>query len=441
MTQAWTRENMSPELLRVAQRAWREPTGQFHSLAHLIDEAALSRAYGRLRKGAAAGVDGATKVSYGEDLAENLKDLHTRMKQGRYRHQPIRRVNIPKGDGKTRPIGISTVEDKVVQGALREVLETVYEQDFMDCSYGFRPGRSAHDAIRRVNRSVREKRGGWILEADIKSFFDSIDRKKLQEMIQDRVPDGSIRRLVGKCLNVGVLDGEVCTKPEEGTAQGSGLSPLLGNIYLHYVLDRWFEDEVVKRLRGKASLIRYADDFIIVFERQDDAERVMEVLGRRMLRYGLELHPDKTRLISFGWPPRWQDKGKGPGTFDFLGFTVFWTRSRRGKWRVGIKTRRASLRKAIRANADWCRRHRHESVRDQHAMLCKKIRGHFNYFAINGNCESLQRLIYQVGRRWFKWLQRRSQRKHHNWDWFNEVILGNYPLPSPRVCVQIWGRV
>jgi group II intron reverse transcriptase/maturase len=386
-------------------------------------------------------VDGATKVSYGENLAENLEDLHTRMKQGRYRHQPIRRVNIPKGNGKTRPIGISTVEDKVVQGALREVLEAVYEQDFMDCSHGFRPGRSAHDAIRMVNRSVFEARGGWILEADIKSFFDSIDRKKLQEMIQDRVPDGSIKRLVGKCLSVGVLDGEVYTEPEEGTAQGSGLSPLLGNIYLHYVLDVWFEDEVVRRLRGKASLIRYADDFIVVFERQDDAERVMGVLGQRMRRYGLELHPEKTRLISFGWPPRRQEKGKGPGTFDFLGFTVLWTRSRNGKWRMGFKTRRASLRKAIRANAEWCRRHRHHPVRDQHAMLCKKIRGHFNYFAINGNCESLQRLTYQVGRRWFKWLRRRSQRKHHNWDWFNEVILTNYPLPSPRVCVQIWERV
>ena len=432
---------MSPELLRVAERAWREPNGRFHSLAHLIDEAALSRAYDRLRKGAAAGVDGATKESYGEDLAENLRDLHTRMRQGRYRHQPIRRVNIPKGDGKTRPIGISTVEDKIVQGALREVLEAVYEQDFRDCSHGFRPGRSAHDAIRRANRSVAEVRGGWILEADIKAYFDSIDRKMLQEMIQNRVPDGSIKRLVGKCLNVGVLEGEVYTEPEEGTAQGSGLSPLLGNIYLHHVLDTWFEDVVVRRLQGKATLIRYADDLIIVFERRDDAERVVRVLSKRMRRYGLELHPEKTRLIPFGRPPSWQKKGKGPATFDFLGFTAYWVRGRNGRWRVGFRTRCASLRKAIKANADWCRRHRHESVRDQHAMLCRKIRGHFNYFAINGNCGSLRRLIYQVRRSWFKWLLRRSQRKHHNWDWFNEVILENYPLPSPRVCVQIWGRV
>ncbi|TKC88252.1 group II intron reverse transcriptase/maturase, partial [Polyangium fumosum] len=330
MTNASTLGTMSPELLKVAERAQREPEAKFHSLAHLIDVHALKRAYGRLRKDAAVGVDGITKEQYGEELESQLINLYERLKGKRYRHQPIRRVHIPKENGKTRPIGISATEDKVVQEALREVLGAIYEQDFLGCSYGFRPARSAHDAIRALNRAVYGREVNWIIEADIQSFFDSVDRTALMEMIKLRVADGSLLRLIGKCLHVGILDGDEFSKPEVGTAQGSVLSPLLGNIYLHYVLDLWFEREVKPRLRGRALLVRYADDFVIGLEREEDARRVMAVLGKRLARYGLTLHPDKTRLLDFRRPPREQQGNKGPSTFDFLGFTVFWRRTRQG---------------------------------------------------------------------------------------------------------------
>jgi RNA-directed DNA polymerase len=262
MTDASTLGDMSPELLRVVERAQREPEGRFHSLAHLIDAPALERAYRRMRKSAAVGVDGTTKEKYGRDLEVRLQDLHDRLRSKRYRHQPIRRVHIPKGQGKTRPIGISTFEDKLVQDALREVLEAIYEQDFLDCSHGFRPRRSAHDAVRTLNRIVYRGEVSWILEADIMSFFDRVDRTALVEMLQTRVADGSLLRLIGKCLHVGVLDGEAFSRPEIGTAQGSVLSPILGNVYLHYALDLWFEAEVKPRMRGRATLIRYADDCV-----------------------------------------------------------------------------------------------------------------------------------------------------------------------------------
>jgi len=292
MTDASTSLDMSTGLRKVAVRAKREPAARFHSLAHLIDEELLARAFARLRSDAAVGVDGITKEQYGQDLQNKLRDLHERLKTMRYRHQPIRRVHIPKEKkGQTRPIGISATEDKVVQNALREVLEAVYEQTFMDCSYGFRPGRSAHDAVRALTRAVNEGEANWILEFDVVSFFDSVRRSQLLEILQERVADGSLLRLIGKCLHVGVLDGEEFTEPSEGTVQGSTLSPMLGNVYLHTVLDRWFAEEVRPRLRGKATFIRFADDGVFGFERQDDAERVQAVLSKRMERFGLTLHP------------------------------------------------------------------------------------------------------------------------------------------------------
>jgi group II intron reverse transcriptase/maturase len=453
MTNASTLENMSPQLVKVVERAQREPEGRFHSLAHLIDVPALERAYRRMRKDAAVGVDGVTKEQYGQDLEQNLQDLHARMKAKRYRHQPIRRVHIPKEGGKTRPIGISAFEDKLVQDVVREVLEAIYEQDFLDCSYGFRPKRSAHDAIRTLDRIVHRGEVNWILEADIVSFFDSLDRKKLKEMLEVRVADGSLLRLIGKCLQVGVLDGVELSMSESGTAQGSVLSPLLGNVYLHYVLDLWFEQEVKPRLRGRATLIRYADDFIIGFEQEDDARRVMGLLGKRLGRFGLALHPDKTRLLPFRRPPAGQKGGKGPraskarealatasaaATFDFLGFTLYWARTRKGRWGMFCKTRNASLRRIIQSVYDWCRRHRHLPVKAQHAALTRRIQGHFNYFGVSGNFRSLLLVIEQAKRSWYKWLCRRSQRKRLTWERFAD-LLRDFPLPRPRITVRIWG--
>jgi group II intron reverse transcriptase/maturase len=437
MAGAKTSGHMSTGLLKVAERARRDPDGRILALARLIDVAALRRAYDRQRKDAAAGVDGVTKEDYGGRLEDNLQDLHERLKSQRYRHQPIRRVHIPKDNGTTRPIGISAFEDKLVQDAVREVLEAIYEQDFLPCSHGFRPGRRAHDAVRALDGVASQGRANWILETDVASFFDSVDRTALMGMLRLRIADETLLRIVGKCLHVGVLDGGEYSEPETGTTQGSVLSPLLGNVYLHYVLDAWFEREVKPRLRGAATLIRYADDLVIAFERQDDAERVMAVLGKRLGRYGLTLHPDKTRLLPFGRPAATAPGRKGPATFDFLGFTFFWGKSRWGKWWVQCKTRCARLRRAMVSIAEWCRRHRHCSVKVQHAALTRRLRGHFNYFGVSGNARSLRRLVYAVKRSWFKWLQRRSQRRHLTWEKFS-AMYARYPLPSPRITVRIW---
>src|SRR5262249_44204554 len=286
---------------------------------------------------------------------------------------------------------------------------------------GFRPARSAHDAIRAVHRAVDQGVMNWVLEADIVSFFDSLDRKRLEEMLRERVADGSLLRLIGKCLHAGVLDGAEFSTPETGTAQGSILSPLLGNLYLHHVLDRWFEREVKPRLRGRACLIRYADDFVIGFERREDAERVGEVLGKRLQRYGLALHPDKTRLLPFLQPEQGQARGKGPATFDFLGFTLFWRRTRTGRWRLGCQTRGPRLSRALNAVYDWCRSQRHQPLAVQHAALVSRLQGHFNYFGVNGNLRCLKDLLYHAKRAWYKWLRRRSQRVRLTWERFAQL--------------------
>jgi RNA-directed DNA polymerase len=436
MSDAKTSGHMSTGLEKIVTRARNHPEERILSLAHRIDEQALRRAYKRLRNDAAAGIDGVTKAEYGQALEQNLPGLHERLRVGRWRHQPIRRVHIPKGEGKTRPIGISTVEDKLVQDAVREVLEAIYEQDFLNCSYGFRPKRSAHDALRALDRTVHQGRANWIIEADIVSFFDSIDRKKLMEMLRSRIADESYMRLIGKCLHVGVLDGEAYTEPDLGTAQGSVLSPLLGNVYLHNALDLWIEREVQPRLRGGVSLIRYADDFVICFELREDAERVMAVLPKRLGRYGLILHPDKTRLLPFGRPKA--GNGKGPMPFDLLGFTLYWRRTRRGRWQMRCKTKRARLLRMITTVTEYCWSHRHEPVAVQHAALARRLRGHFNYFGVNGNVRSLTILARSTERVWLKTLRRRSNRTRLTWERY-VVLLRRFPLPEPRVYVQIWG--
>jgi len=439
MTDAKTTETMTTKLLKVAERAKRDPQERILSLARLIDEPALRRAFGRIRKDASVGVDGVTKEQYGQHLEENLRGLHERLRSQRYRHQPIRRVHIPKEQGKTRPIGISTIEDKVVQEALREVLEVLYEPVFSDCSYGFRPGRSAHDALRALNQMLFGREASWVIEADIKSYFDSIDRTKLKEMMRLRVADETFLRLVGKCLRVGILDGAEYSTPDEGTVQGSVLSPLLGNVYLHHVLDLWLEREVRPRLRGRMKVIRYADDFVVGFEREDDARRVMAVLGKRFERFGLELHPDKTRLFRFERPTHLSKGGERPTTFDFLGFTVYWRRGQRGHVALGMKTRKARQRRTITSIDEWCRRHRHLPTIAQHAALRRKLVGHFNYFAISGNKRSVSTLRDRARQIWFKWLNRRSQRSRMTWQRFAD-LLKVHPLPVPTVRTTLWVR-
>jgi RNA-directed DNA polymerase len=437
MKEAETSKGMSTGLTRVMERARKNPNGRMRSLAHHIDIEALRRSFHRIRDDAAVGVDGVTKEAYGEKLEENLADLHSRLKGKRYRHQPIRRSYLPKGGGKTRPIGISTIEDKVVQGAIGELLGVIYEQEFLECSHGFRPGRSAHDALKVLNRSIRYGEANWILKADVAAFFDSMDRPVLRGMLEERIDDKSLMRLIGKCVHVGVLDGAELQTPEEGTAQGSILSPLLGNVYLHHVIDKWYENEVKPRMRGRSCLVRYADDLLFGFEVEEDARRVMRVLGKRLDRFGLSLSPDKTELLDFRRPPRGQQAGKGQNVFDFLGFTHYWRRSRKGRWNPAWKTRKKSLQKAVKENQSWCKANRHLSIPEQHAALTRRIRGHFNYFGVNGNHRSLSMLRNKVERTWYRWLRRRSQRTRMTWERFN-AILKELPLPPVRVYRNLW---
>ncbi len=402
-----------------------------HTLAHHIDVEFLHAAYQRTRKHGASGVDGTTAAIYGKELEPNLRDLLERFKSGTYFAPPVRRVHIPKGDGDTRPIGIPTLEDKILQRAVAMVLTAVYEQDFLDCSYGFRPGRSAHDALEALWSGLMRVDGGWVLEVDIQRFFDSVDHRHLRGILEQRVRDGVVRRMIDKWLKAGVLEEGAISYPDAGTPQGGVISPLLANVYLHEVLDVWFEAEVRPRLRGRAVLVRYADDFVIAFEQETDARRVMEVLPKRFGRYGLTLHPEKTRLVEF---PRPGGNDRATGSFDLLGFTHFWERSRNGFWVVKRKTSRSRFGRAVKRITEWCRSNRHQPLLVQHQALGRKLLGHYGYFGIIGNSRALGRFKYEVQRIWRAWLSRRSSASRYHWRWkrFNE-FLRRKPLPSPRV--------
>lgn len=427
---------VSTRLQRIATLARQAPDMAFTTLAHHIDLEWLREAYRRTRKDGAAGVDGQSAEQYAQELEANLQTLLDRAKSASYRAPPVRRVHIPKGDGSaTRPLGIPTFEDKVLQRAVAMVLEAVYEQDFLDCSYGFRPGRSAHQALQRLWDVLMEWGGGWVLEVDIQKFFDTLDHGQLRQLVERRVRDGVVLNLIGKWLNAGVLEGGEVTYPDQGTPQGGVISPLLANIYLHEVLDVWWEREVKPRLKGRAELVRYADDFVICFTSQEDARRVMEVLPKRMGKYGLTLHPEKTRLVEFR-PPRPGDKGQGPRSFDLLGLTLHWGKSRRGKPVVRHKTAASRLRRGLKRVAQWCRLNRHRPVEEQHRTLKQKMLGHYSYYGVTGNWTALSVFAQEVKKTWHKWLARRSQRGL-DWERFKQ-LLRRLPLPAPRIVHSVY---
>jgi group II intron reverse transcriptase/maturase len=415
----------------------------FTSLAYFIDLDWLREAYERTRKDGATGVDGQTADEYAKDLEKNLQSLLDRFKSGTYRAPPVRRVHIPKGTGhETRPLGIPTFEDKVLQRAVVMVLEPIYEQDFRDCSYGFRPGRSAHAALQELWEQSMRVGGGWVIEVDIRRFFDTLDHARLRELLHQRVRDGVLTRLIGKWLKAGVLEDGCLTYPGAGTPQGGVISPLLANIFLHYVLDVWLEGDVKPRLKGHAYLIRYADDFVIGFANEEDARRVMKVLPKRFEKYGLTLHPDKTRLVPFQRPSTRPASDapaaeSSPGTFDLLGFRHYWGRSWRGNWVVKRKTMPSRFGRALRKIASWCRRCRHLPVAEQHRALRQKLTGHYGYFGITGNFDALQRFRDAVRRLWRYWLSRRNRRNAMTWDLFR-LLLQHYPLPPPRVVHSVY---
>jgi len=432
-----SRESISTRRPKIAALAAKEPKLVLTTLAHHVDVEWLGEAWRQTRKTSAPGVDGVTAEQYGERLEENLASLLDRFKTGRYRAPAVRRVHIPKdGAGATRPIGVPTLEDKILQRAVLMLLEPIYEQDFLDCSYGFRPGRGPHQALEALWRGLMEIGGGWVVDLDIQSFFDTVDHATLRGFLDQRVRDGVVRRALGKWLNAGVMEEGVVWYPEEGTPQGGVISPLLANVYLHEVLDVWFHRDVVPRLRGRAFMVRYADDAVLVFEREDDARRVLAVLPKRFEKHGLKPHPEKTRLVDFRRPGGGSDPG-GRHSFDLLGFTHFWGRSRKGKWVVRRKTASPRLSRALRRVGRWCRLHRHRSLADQQAALNRKLRGHYGYYGITGNARALSRFRRETERLWRKWLSRRSRKARLNWEQFRR-LLAHYPLAPPRVVHSIY---
>jgi len=430
-------DNVSTRLQRIAHLAREDRKRAFVSLAHHIDMEFLREAYRLTRKDGAAGVDGQTAAEYEANLEENLQSLLERFKSGRYKAPPVRRVYIPKGSdpSKKRPIGIPTFEDKVLQRAVTMVLEAVYEEEFLSCSYAFRPGRSAHQAMEDLWQHLMKMGGGWLVEADIESFYDELDHVHLRDFLDQRVRDGVLRRTLDKWLKAGVMEEESLSYPTTGTPQGGVVSPILSNIYLHKVLDEWFEEAVKPRVHGAACLIRFADDFVLVFELETDARRVLEVLPKRFGRYGLRLHPDKTRLVRFKRPGKAVEQEaqphEEPRSFDFVGFTHYWEKSRRGRWVVKRKTAPDRLTRALRRLNLWCRQNRHAPIAWQHGELLRKLHGHRAYYGIPGNSRSLNSLLHWVKRIWRKWLSRRSHESNLTWERFN-LLLERYPLPNLR---------
>ena len=429
---------VSTKLHRIATLAREAPQRAFTTLAHHIDVAFLREAFRRTRKDGAPGVDGQTAAVYAEDLEQHLGSLLDRLKSGTYVAPPVRRVYIPKDDrGATRPIGIPAFEDKVLQRAVAMVLEAVYEQDFLACSYGFRPRRSAHQMLQALWEEVMRLQGGWILKVDLQSYFDTIDHHHLRRILDQRVRDGVIRRTIDKWLHAGVLEQGRVLHPEAGVPQGSGVAPILANVVLHTILDVWFEQVVKPRLDGEATLYRFADDIVILCATAPDAQRLLAALPKRLAKYGLTLHPSKTRLIRFTRPPYAAQEPRAkvptwPGTFDLLGFTHYWGRSRRGIWVVKRKTAGKRLSRALQRINAWCRSHRHAPVAWQHQQLVQKLRGHYAYYGITGNEQRLRRMQREAIRLWRKWLNRRSQRRSMRWERFAR-LLEHYPLPRAKI--------
>jgi RNA-directed DNA polymerase len=423
-----------PNLQRVNEAARRNKQAQFTALLHHVDVTALERAFRRLKRSASAGVDGETVATYEQNLPTNLKGLCERVHTRRYRPWPVRRVYIPKSDGGQRPLGVPALEDKIVQGAVAEVLSSIYEVDFLGFSYGFRPRRNPHQALAALHTAMMTQRVCWVLDADIRKFFDSVDHEWLMRMVAHRIADLRVLRLIRQWLRAGVLENGAWHETVEGTPQGAGISPLLANIFLHYVLDLWVHQWRKRKARGRISLVRYADDFVMGFQYRDDGQRMLADLRERMAKFGLKLHEEKTRLIEFGRLPALDHKRRGERrlqTFAFLGFTHYGGWSRDGRFVVKRKTQSKRLTVKLKSLREEARRRMHMPVREQHRWLCQVLRGHYAYYGLSSNFRSLQGFLCEVRRTWFRALRRRSQRRL-NWNAF-ENLLKHFPLPTPRI--------
>jgi RNA-directed DNA polymerase len=428
---------ISMKLQRIAQQATRYPAMVFNNVCHLIDRAFLLEAYRQTPKSSAPGMDQVTAKQYAENLDENLRDLHERLRTNRYVAPPVERVWIEKEGGKRRPIGKPCFEDKIVQRAVVMIFEAIFAHDFHAFSHGFRKGHSPHQALHELREQCRTLHINWIVDADVSGFFDNLDWSHLREFLQQRVSDGGILRLIGKWLHAGVLEAGELMYPDKGTPQGGVISPMLANVFLHHVLDEWFVKDVQPRMQGRCFLIRFADDFIIGCEREADAHRVMEVLPKRFTRFRLTIHPEKTALIAFKRPPSRDQSAGGTGTFDFLGFTHYWAKTRRGYWVIKRKTVGKRLRRFMKEIWTWCRENRHEPLKEQYRTLCSKLRGYYQYYGIRGNFTMLEVVFEHTERAWQYWLSRRSHTGHLNWQKFEGFLRQKLPLPKPRIMHNI----
>lgn len=409
---------MQTFLQGIAKKAQAQPKHRFGNLYELLNETFLKECWRDIRKDAAYGVDRVSAEDYEQHLDENIRNLVERLKQKQYRAKLVRRQYIPKGDGKLRPLGIPAVEDKLLQLAVTRILQAIYEQDFLRCSYGYRPNVGALDAVDWLTIKLQFGQYNVVVEADIQGFFDNINHDWMMQMLEERIEDGAFLRLITKWLKAGVLDtnGQVL-HPVTGTPQGGIVSPILANVYLHYALDLWFHKVVKPRCRGEACLIRYADDFVAAFQHQDDAERFYQELSQRLAKFGLELSEDKTRVIPFS-----QHRDLGQTSFDFLGFEFRWGKDRAGTPRVKRRTSRKKLRNSLQQFTEWCKVKCRDGLKDLFRELNAKLRGYYNYYGVNGNYASLQQFFDQALRILFKWLNRRSQRRSYNWTGFRELL-------------------
>lgn len=418
---------MQTSLLGIAKKARADKRYRFRNLYRELNEEMLRDSWRLLRKDAALGVDLVSAAEYEANLEENIHQLVERLKRKRYRARLVRRHYIPKGEGRMRPLGIPAIEDKLLQMAVKRLLEAIYEQDFLSCSYGYRPRVGALEAVDQL--TVKLQFGGYhhVVEADIKGFFDNLSHEWLMRMLAERIDDQAILRLIKKWLKAGVLDtdGKVL-RPEGGTPQGGIISPILANVYLHYALDLWFERVCQRSCKGEAFLIRYADDFVCGFGREEDAQNFYSKLEERLRKFGLELAAEKTRVIPFS---RYR---RGETSFDFLGFEFRWGTDRKGQARLRRRSSRKKFRSSVKRVAEWCKKNRHRRVREQFQRLNAKLRGYYNYYGVNGNYASLNEFFHQVQRLHLKWLNRRSQRPSYTWEGYYALVQ-HFALERPRI--------
>jgi RNA-directed DNA polymerase len=422
------------KLDQISRKAKEENKCRFNNLMHLLNPDNLKECFYLLKKNASAGSDGVSFVEYESKLEDNLVNLVDRMKCWSYRPQPVRRIYIPKSNGKTRPLGIPSIEDKIVQMAVTRILNAIYENDFTDFSYGFRPDKCCHDALERLDLMIKWNPVSYVIDADIKGFFDNMDHQWMIKMLEERIADKNLLRLIKRFLRNGYLEDGKYYSTEQGTPQGGVISPILSNIYLHYVIDLWMRDVVKKRTQGFVGIVRYADDYVICVGNKSEAEKILQALKRRLSKFNLDLAEDKTKLICFGRfaESKARRTGKRTETFDFLSFTHYNSKDRKGGFRVGRKTARKKFSVKLEGMYQWLKKSRGIKPQLWWKILCAKLRGHYNYYGVSGNYREIEKYYQLTIKYLYKWLNRRSQKRSFNWDKFR-VYLERFPLPKPRI--------